>query len=831
VDPGAVVDRLTHELSALDRAYAPGAHGRWSARRRSGLVDAALIRLYEAASADLGSARTALVALGGYGRAALSPGSDLDVLVLHDGSDTEAVTLLAERLLYPLWDAGFRVGHAARTEAECREAAADRLETLTASLDMRLVAGDVALFDRAAAAVLRLASHDVGAFARRLVDGGAARRARYGAATHRLEPDLKESAGGLRDVQTVGWLERAVGPPLEDRGLIHPRERAAIEDAEEFLTRARSALHLLAPGTTDRLIREHQADVAAAMGFTDEPRLPAVDGLMRAVFEHARQALWIRDAVVRRLLEAPERRAEPIAPMDPEGLLVALADLAETGGHPSVGLLDAATSVDPSSQVAWTESMRDALSRILHTGEGGTAAFEVLDRLGLLVAYLPAWAAVRCRPQRDPYHRYSVDTHLLRTAAGVAGALRSPDPDDPIEAEAAAHVDDADGVLLGALLHDIGKIGEGNHVPAGSRIATEALRGIGVGDATAELAAFMVREHLLLPDTATRRDLSDDDLILDVAATIGTPERLAALYLLAKADATATGSAAWTPWRRTLIRELVGKVQRSFERGDMGTELAGRLAERVDRLRELLVDQPQTQIERFILRMPRAYFLTVEPARAARHFAVIAPRLASDEVRTQPNEGSRPGVSELLVVAADRAGLLARIAGSLAVAGLSIVTAQVFTTEDGAAVDLFEVQGVFERQIDERRWREFRNTLRKAIDGRVDLEHQVREKRAPYPPPKVETPVTVEIDDDASEHFTVVEVGAPDRLGLLFDIATVFAARGLDVHVAKVATYAGRVVDAFYVRDAVGRKLEDPDEVGRLERALRDRLGAAQTWS
>jgi [protein-PII] uridylyltransferase len=471
--------------------------------------------------------------------------------------------------------------------------------------------------------------------------------------------------------------------------------------------------------------------------------------------------------------------------------------------------------------------MRDAFLRILAAGEGGTAALETLDRLGLLVAYLPAWAGVRCRPQRDPYHRYSVDTHLLRTAAGVARALEAPDPDDPIEAEAVAQVVDRGGVLLGALLHDIGKIGEGNHVPTGTRIATETLAAIGAPTPTADLAAFMVREHLRLPDTATRRDLTDDDLILDTAAAIGSAERLAALYLLAKADAASTGSAAWTPWRRTLVRELVGKVQRAFERGDMGEELARRLADRIDRLRELLEDEPETQVERFVLRMPRAYFLAVEPEQAARHFGVIAPQLGANEVRTQAHEGSRPGVQELLVVAADRAGLLARIAGSLAVAGLSIVTAQVFTTEDGAAVDLFEVEGVFERAIDERRWREFRTTLRRAIDGRVDLEHRVREKRAPYPPPRVASGVTVEVHDDASEFFTIVEVGAPDRLGLLFDIATVFAGQGLDVHVARVATYAGRVVDAFYVRDAVGRKLAGPEAAGRLEGALRQRLEAS----
>jgi [protein-PII] uridylyltransferase len=824
VESRAVVDRLKDDLAALDRAYAPGAHGRWSARRRSGLVDAAMIRSYGAAAADLPSGRTALLALGGYGRAELVPGSDLDVLLLHEGTDPEAVTLLAERLLYPLWDAGFRVGHAVRTVPEVRQAAVERLDTLTASLDQRLVAGDASLGEAADEAVRALVSDDPRALARRLLEAGAERRERFGAATHRLEPDLKESAGGLRDVQTLGWLARAVGGSLEARGLMHPTERAAVDDAQEFLLRARTALHLLTGTTSDRLIREHQPEVAAAMGFADEPRLPAVDGLMRSVFEHARQVLWVRDAATRRLLDDELVGPSLPPPTDPEGLLMSLAELAETGGAPTVAFLDAVATIDPGREIRWTEPMRTAFFRILRAGDGGTAALEILDRLGLLVAYLPAWAGVRCRPQRDPYHRYSVDTHLLRTTAAVARALAFPDPDDPIESGAVGEVTDPDGVLLGALLHDIGKVGEGSHVPAGARIAADTVAAIGVPHRTADLAAFMVREHLRLPDTATRRDLTDDDLILDAAAAIGSPERLAALYLLAKADAASTGSAAWTPWRRTLIRELVGKVQRAFDRGDMGEALAGELTGRIDRFRELLADQPPASVEGFVLRMPRAYFLTVEPERAARHYPAIAPPLGANEVRTLPLGGSRPGVQELLVVAADRAGLLARIAGSLAMAGLSIVTAQVFTTEDGAAVDLFEVEGVFEREIDERRWREFRSTLRRAIEGRFDLDHRLREKRAPYPPPRVGSPVTVDVDQDASEFFTIVEVGAPDRLGLLFDIATVLASQDLDVHVARVATYAGRVVDAFYIRDAVGRKLEDPSALERLERALRERL-------
>jgi [protein-PII] uridylyltransferase len=337
----------------------------------------------------------------------------------------------------------------------------------------------------------------------------------------------------------------------------------------------------------------------------------------------------------------------------------------------------------------------------------------------------------------------------------------------------------------------------------------------------------MVAHHLLLPDVATRRDLSDEDLVLDVAAAVGSSERLAALYLLAKADAEATGPAAWTPWRRTLIRELVAKVQHVFERGEMGTELAGELTDRVRRLRQLLEGEPQTDVERFLQRMPRRYLLTVEPARAARRFATVTPPVGANEVRAVHSEGARTGTYELLVVARDRSGLLSWIAGSLALAGLSILTAQVFTTEDGVAADLFEVEGVWEKDVPDRRWREFRGMLRRAVDGSISLERRVDEKRRWYPEPKVPTPVTVHLDNTSSDFATVIEVGASDRLGLLYDITRTLAELGLDVHLAKVATYEGRVVDSFYVRDGMGRKLSE--DVEEIDRALGRRLATDAT--
>jgi [protein-PII] uridylyltransferase len=264
----------------------------------------------------------------------------------------------------------------------------------------------------------------------------------------------------------------------------------------------------------------------------------------------------------------------------------------------------------------------------------------------------------------------------------------------------------------------------------------------------------------------------------------------------------------------------VAKIQRVFERGQMGVEVAERLTDGVVRVRDLLANEPPADVERFVMRMPRSYFLSLPPAQIASHYATIAPDLGRNDVRTASEPGLRPGTYELLVVATDRPGLLSWIAGALSLAGLSILTAQVFTTEDGAAVDLFEVQGAFEPEIGEERWREFRSLLRKAIEGRVSLEHRMTEKRRHYPEPGA-TPVTVTVDNDASDFFTVIEVGAPDRLGLLYDMTRTLSELELDVHLAKVATYTDRVIDAFYVRDALGRKVIEPESVSAIERSMR----------
>ena len=826
--PPAPVARLAEDLRSLDRAYSRGHHGRWSARRRAGLVDDCLVALFRSEEVPNG---VALVAVGGYGRGELAPASDVDLLLLHELKDAGAVRDLAERLLYPMWDAGFELGHGVRTAKESLALAAERLDAATAMLDARLLDGDGERFAAFRERLSAWARKPATRLVDRLRAAAEERRRRFGSASQRLEPDVKEGWGGLRDIHTLGWLAAAVTAEggvrgLESAGLLRSAEREAVESAEEYLVRVRSALHLEAGKKLDVLHQDRQPDLARDLGFSDEPGLAAVDGLMRAVFEHARAVEHVVGQVFERVARGtPVAAAVPGVARTPEAVAAAFAQAAARGGLVPPSDLDMVDAADLPRAVEWTPAIRDAFLAILRSGEPGVASLEAMDRAGLLERFLPAWGAVRCRPQRDPYHRFPVDTHLLATLAGVGRLLRGEAGDDPVASHAAAAAGDGvDGLLLGALLHDIGKTGHGGHVTAGERIAEEQLASMALPAEAGDLALFLVANHLLLADTATRRDLEDEDLVLDVAARIETEERLAALYLLTRADAEATGPHAWTPWRATLVRELVAKVQHALERGEMGPEAAVRLGERSETIWQELRGEPLGEVERFLTQLPRTYLLTVPAERAARHFALVSAPLGALEVRALHEPGARPGTHGLAVVARDRPGLLARIAGSLALSGLSILSAQVFTTEDGVAIDLFEVEGAFQGDVDEERWRKFRGALRKAVEGRLSLEYRVQEKRTYYPAPRADIPVKVTVDNGASDFFTVIEVAAPDRIGLLFDITRTLTDLQLDVHIAKVATYGERVIDAFYVRDVVGRKIEDQEHQREIEKALTARL-------
>jgi len=797
-------------LRALERAYSPGHHGRWSARRRADLVDEAVRALAEGLGRGM-----AVVALGGYGRRLLLPGSDVDLMVLHADRRARRVGAAAEGLFYPFWDAGIALGHSVRSVDECLSLAVERLDVACSLLDARPLWGEVPLFRDLEDRLRRRLGRDPGGFLDRLRQDVEDRKARFPSCSTDLEPELKEGSGGLRDLHAVGWAGR-VSPDA----VVRRAEAEALDEAEEFLVRLRSALHIETGKRTDRLFLDHQPSLASHFGFEATEGLGAPDALMRSLFRHARLVEHVRG----RVLESRAGAMDVAPPATPDEVLEAFAASAASGAPLSPAALDAIEAADLGpAPYLWTDRSRRAFLEILSAGEAGRRALEAMDRGDLLGRFLPEWEPVRCRPQRDPYHRFTVDVHLLHAAATAADLLAGRRPGAPNAADA---VGDPAPVLLGTFLHDIGKVGRGRHIEVGTRVAAGALERMGVEGATRDDALFLVEYHLLLADTAVRRDLSDENLVLDVAARVKDPRRLAMLLILTLADAEATGPHAASPWRLALVHELAGKVRHVLEAGDMGPDRAALLDRRRAAVRGLLAAEPAAAVERYLDRLPRAYLTSMPPATAAAHLRLVGPPLAAAEVRTLAGPGERPGTHQVTVVAADRPGLLARIAGCLSLEGLAILSARAFTTEDGTAVDLFEVTPAFHGEVDEERWRRFRRTLRRALEGRVTLEHRVREKRRHYPPPSTEIGSRVRMLNDESAFSTVIEVETADRIGLLFDLARALEELDLDVHLARVATYGDRVVDAFYVRDVLGGKV-DPGRAREIERGILARLEEA----
>ncbi|MHB8221137.1 MAG: [protein-PII] uridylyltransferase [Acidimicrobiales bacterium] len=779
---------------------------------RPGLKGAAFCRAYAAEAdgwlADLaGSAtrgdprRLALIAVGGYGRGELCPYSDLDVVLVHEGR--RDVAELADAIWYPVWDQGVRLDHSVRRPAEVLEAASEDLRVALGLLDARLVWGDANIAQPLLARVISLWRSRLGArWLPDLQEQVTARHHLQGDVAFLLEPDLKESHGGLRDVNVLRALA-AYAPLVADYVDLEALGPAATE-----LTLVRVELHRNAGRELDRLLLQEQDQIAAQLSCSD------ADALMATVSEAGRSIAWVSDEAWRRRRfwqPTPVRRFRSVAarrskvrdapggppdagPSTPEadvgagivvsGGEVALAPSAAVAADASLAFSLAAVAAErdlpiarptlhrladkmPSLPDPWPADAREALVRALAAGHPAVDALEALDHYGLLVRLLPEWRGVRNKPQRNAYHRYTVDRHLLEAAANAASLT--------------GRVERPDLLLIGTLLHDIGKGVPGDHTDAGTAMIDMIARRMGF---TAEDVATLVglcRLHLLLPDTATRRDLDDPTTIETVAAAVGDQRTLELLAALTEADSLATGPSAWGPWKAGLVAGLVQRTSRLLAgRGGDSAPAPTPGGWMTDDLHLLMAEARRD-------RRPAVIF---DPP----HVAVAAP---------------------------DRRGLLASVAGLLALHGLDVRSADV-TSDDGVAAELFTVEG------GQRRWPElarFKDDLEAVFSGTLVLDERLDAKASAYAGtkrPSTAHPVTpaVDIDHSASATSTVVEVRAPDEVGLLHRVTRALFECDLDVVSARVSTVGDAVVDAFYVRDADGRKVTDPALVDAIRHAV-----------
>ncbi len=746
-------------------------------------VDGWLVAVFAAAAAALATAGDglALVAVGGYGRRELCPGSDLDLILLHRGGRKDRADLarLAERLWYPVWDRGLKLGHAVRTVKEALALAGTDLNTATAQLDTRLLVGDPEL----AAELSRRAADQWRATATRglgtLRDSVSERHEKAGEVAFLLEPDLKEGRGGLRDLHALRWAEAA-------RRILLDGDDDTLHQAHGTLLEIRIELQRRTGKGKDRLLLQEQDAVADALGDAD------ADVLMGRLSAAARTIAWTSDEAWDRIgsvLRGPRGRVSPADRPLGRGLvlregLVELAAGADPGGDPGLILRAAAAAARAGTALGrrsldrlaaeapadlasgWSEEARADLVALLGAGRPAIAVLEAFDQKGLLVRLLPEWSAVRCRPQRNAYHRFTVDRHLCEAAVGAAAHI--------------AEVDRLDLLLVGTWLHDIGKGFVGVHGPdhtiAGEVVISEIGTRIGFPAADVAVLVDMVRHHLLLPDVATRRDLDDPSTIESVAAQVGDRGLLELLHFLTVADSQATGPAAWSPWKAGLVAELVQRVDSFLSAG--------------------------------------AHAVAEFPGPV--HLAVL------DRARTEGRLIVEADGRQATVVGPDRPGLFCHVAGVLALHGLDVLAARAWSSDDGMAVEHFHVEPANSREPD---WQAVETDMVRVLDGTISLESRLADRARQYAgrigvlaATPARTQITVH--SDASATATVVDVRAPDRIGTLYRITRVLADLDLDIRSAKVATIGHEVVDAFYVVDAGGAKVAG-DRVETIEGALR----------
>lgn len=731
-------------------------------------VESWLREVYRATVGE--GAAAALIATGGQGRRELAPFSDLDLLLLHDGSlDPER----AQALWYPMWDAKMKVGHSVRTTVECLDLASRDLATSTALLSARHLIGSPGLTEALVAAHRSQWTARAKANLAELARVVRARHEASGPVAAALEPDLKDGRGGLRDVHALRWLWAA------ETGLDVVDPEALIREYDLLLD-LRVELHRLnnRPGDVIRIV---DTDELARRVGADDP----VE-LMTEVVDAARRIAWASDDAwyqVERWLRAPRlprfRRTLPLggpyAVVDGfvslvegapptvdarEPLLVALA-AAQHGVRIRRDVLDRLRSAPPLEEPWPTEARRRFIDLLL-CGADAISAIESLDRCGRWTAMIPEWEPIRSRPQFNAYHRFTVDRHsweCVANAAALAGRVERPDL-----------------LVLAALFHDIGKGYPGEHSIVGVEIAAAAMRRMGYDDGDIATVGVLVEHHLLLADVATRRDLDDPVTIALVEARVRTGERLDLLAALTEADSIATGPSAWSPWKASLVAELVRRTRHVLEGGDIEAVCG-----------------------------PAGLTSTQQ--------GLIAQLDGDDRPRVEAS-GRR-----VTVVCPDRPGIFSRVAGVLALNGLDVLEASAQSV-DGNAVDEFVVEPAFDNEIP---WSKVSADITRALTGRIALAPRLAERARSYRRTRLGAaslaPRVRVFGDEASDGATVIEVVGPDRVGLLYAITRVLADLDLDILRAKIATLGGDVVDTFYVRSRDGSPIE-PLDVAEIESAL-----------
>jgi [protein-PII] uridylyltransferase len=844
---GITKDRLKDIKNQLGQAVPIHTSPREFLRQHSDMVDGLVRMAFRKAQFQATSPSVCLMAVGGYGRAELAPHSDIDLLLLYSSSKKVDLPPLVEKILYPLWDLGLDVSCSSRSINECIQMARSDLYIKTSLIDGRYLDGEYEYFRNLYGLFTRKVLHrKVQNFAAALAKDLHLRGQKYEDPTYTLEPNIKEGEGGLRDFQFGRWVVRAKYKTDRWDSILFPDHSRMLDKSLEFLWAVRNQLHLLSGRRQDDLTFELQEKIAPILGL--RPGTEGVEEMMRQYHLSTQRISNLTQDILDRVLHEPsplkktfhflQRRKiddhfgivhgeihllDPVAFKRDPTQLMALFEYCQTykakmDFRTEEAVMEALPFIDDCFRNS--EKVNQAFLSILRNGKAVDTILRKMHELGFLSRYIPEFSDVEGKVHYDLYHVHPVDIHSI-LAVEELGKLKEGlyQKDYPLLTSLIREVEKPENLFLAVLLHDVGKGMEGDHSLNGAEMVKRIGDRMGLSVEDKELIGFLVGHHLLMVETALRRDLHDEQVILRFANEVKNLNRLKMLCLLTFADVKAVGPEAWTSWKNTLLMELFLKALHFFEKG----AVARPFLKGEEMLKTLERSLSPEIFSAYSEHLPDRYLTCYSSGEIARHIEMA--RSIEKELLLVGWEIEKETQAKVTVCTKDRYGLFSKITGSMFLSRLNILEAQIHTWGNGIVLDTFWVEDATKNI--ERRLEQFKKDLGEILAGKVSLRDLLcKRKESNGIKQKVipRVPGEVKINNRDSDFYTIVEVMGEDRLGILHEVSQALTDHGCDIHFARISTLGNRIVDVFYVQDEWGEKISEKNRVDQLKRTVLHRL-------
>lgn len=859
---------LDENLTRIKAINQQGASGHAVVDLLTRMYDQLNAGIFQAVTEDLdpaGVAGCALVALGGYGRAEMNPRSDLDLMFFYFDESRQVAKEVADRMLYLLWDLSLDVGYSVRSATDCIEESKDTT-VRTSMLDARLLAGEGIVFEHFLKDVYRhIISSGAQNYIKLKLEENEMRKKKYGSSVYLLEPNLKEGEGGLRELHDALWIARvkfksANLRELLVKGVITETEFSQYQEAQDYLWRLRNYLHFNSQRKSDQLSFDLQQQLAEFLGYVSNRKGSAVEQFMQDYYLQAIQSEHLASQLILKATvqhQAPQkhlfgflgrrnledgfyiirgelRAREDKRLLDDPALMMTAFELSQR--HDVVICLELKQLVRNNlglinDKVRRSKRMTDSFMAILRHKKNVGRTLRKMHHLMFLNAFIPEFKNIYCKVQFDLYHIYTVDIHSIFAVENMEQLWAGDFADvHPLLTEVAGNIEKPELLLLAILFHDIGKGSGKDHSVRGAEMMPRIARRLRLNREDSERLQFLVLHHLKMAHISQRRDLQDLKMIAQFAELMGMSETLRMLYLLTFADLKAVGPDVWTEWKGNLLRELYEKSYDVLEKKDFYLEKRSEKARnRRRKIRAALLGEfPEKRVTRAINALNTRYLMSYRSHQIIPHLQLALNR-GKSTLAMKVEHFHEAEYSEVTLTTIDCPGLFSYIAGVMAAHSINILGAQIHTRKDGTVLDVLQVNspvgGVVEKAA---KWERFEADLSAVIEGRIFVDSLIERNKEPEylrtDKQQPRRPNKVEFDNEVSGLYTVIDIFARDRVGLLYEITDTLNELGLYIVVSKISTKVDQAADVFYVNDIFGQKVVDPTKIEDIRTTLLERL-------